>query len=93
MAAFGLRGNHPNPFNPKTNIAFTLERAGAVSLAVFDTAGRRVTTLHEGLLEAGAHDVEWDGRDSAGRPAASGLYFVRLQGEGQVDTAKLLLAK
>ncbi len=92
-AAFGLRGNHPNPFNPKTSISFSLSEAGPVSLGIFDTAGRRVATLHEGLLGAGSHQVEWNGRDDADRPAASGLYFVRLMGEGQVDTGKLLLAK
>jgi len=42
-------------------------------------SGRRVRALATGLMEAGPHEATWDGRDDAGQPAASGLYFARLE--------------
>jgi len=44
-----------------------------------DVGGRRVRTLARGALAAGAHRLEWDGRDAAGRPVAAGVYFVRAE--------------
>lgn len=73
----------PNPLVRSTTLRLALPRAARVSLAVFDQQGRRVRTLIEGLLPAGEHPVVWDGRDGGGRPAASALYFVRLECEGR----------
>lgn len=67
----------PNPFNPRAEIALTLPGAGPVRLAVHDAAGRRLATLVDGHLPAGRHLVVWNGRDAAGRDAASGVYWVR----------------
>ena len=69
----------PNPFNPKTSIAFTLPAAGRVSLVVFDAAGRRVRTLAAEDMAAGAHSVEWLGDDDAGRAVGSGVYLYQLK--------------
>ncbi len=88
-----LHGNHPNPFNPATTIAFTLPSAGPARLEVLDLQGRRVRTLTTGELTAGPHEVAWDGRDDGGRAVPSGGYLLRLTGGGQVATAKATLAK
>lgn len=74
----------PNPFNPRTTLRFELQRAGAVELALFDLAGRRVRTLLMGeRLPEGRHAMVWDGRDDAGAEVASGVYRVRLRtGQG-----------
>jgi len=78
-ARTALRGAYPNPFNPSTRVDFSLGEAGHASLRVYDLAGRRVRTLVDAELEAGAHEFEWDGRDDAGRRLPSGVYFVRLE--------------
>jgi hypothetical protein len=70
---------HPNPFNPRTTIEYSLELEGDLQLAVFDVAGRHVRTLAAGPAQAGTHSVEWDGRNAAGRPVGSGVYLVRLE--------------
>jgi len=88
-----LGRNFPNPFNPKTTLRFDLPHAAAVELAVFDVGGRRVATLHAGLMEPGRHEVEWLGRADDGRALASGLYFARLRAEGTVLTRKMVLIK
>jgi hypothetical protein len=83
----------PNPFNPRTVIDYGIAAASSVSLDVFDVRGRRVATLVRQRVEAGAHRTAWDGQDDAGRPLASGVYFLRLQLPGSVSVCKVVLAK
>jgi len=83
-----LAQNSPNPFNPRTTIAFDLPAAGNVRLAVYDLLGRHVRTLVDAAHAAGPHTVEFDGRD-----LASGTYFYRLEGDGFVRTMKMQLVK
>jgi hypothetical protein len=88
-----LRQNYPNPFNPSTRIDFTLESAGPVEIAVFDVAGRRVATLHEGTLDAGDHHAVWNGRGDDGRPAAAGRYQYVLKTATTRTTRSMVLVK
>lgn len=85
---FALHGATPNPFNPATEISFDLERAGRVQLIVFDTAGRRVTTLVDGRLPAGSHSVQF----RAGE-LASGTYFYELRSGAHREARKMTLVK
>jgi len=70
--------NSPNPFNPRTAIRFHLLDATAVTLSVYDLAGRRIATLLDGTLQPGWYTRVWDGADDGGRPVASGTYVGRL---------------
>ncbi len=83
----------PNPFNPRTTIAFSLPKAAPCRLAVYALDGRRVRSLLEESREAGRHEVVWDGRDDAGSRVPSGLYFARLEFGGEVRMEKLALVK
>ena len=83
----------PNPFNPTTRIRFDIPRRGAVTLTVYDVAGRAVATLVNETLAAGGHGVLWDGRDDGGRAMGSGAYLVRLAGDGFANSAKVSLVK
>src|SRR5207249_9862659 len=87
-AKLELGAPRPNPFEGGAELAFTLPTSGRVSLAVYDAGGRSVRRLVAGTLAPGAHHVWWDGRDAAGRRAASGLYFVRLETEAAVRVQK-----
>jgi hypothetical protein len=91
--AVQLLGNHPNPFNPATTVGFALTRSGPVELTVVDLRGRHVATLLRGERPAGRHEVRWNGRDDAGRTVGSGIYLVRLSGDGTVSTHKIALMK
>jgi len=86
-------GNRPNPFNPVTKIAFSMPAAAEATLAVFDIAGRRVVTLVDREVEAGRHEVVWNGTNEAGDPVASGVYFSRLMAMGEEHSAKMVLLK
>jgi len=81
----------PNPFNPSTSISFELISDGNLKLRIFDIRGRLVTTLHDGVLLAGAYEKAWDGCDLSGQKVASGLYFVMLETGQRKQTIKLVL--
>lgn len=68
----------PNPFNPRTEISYAVARAGQVELEVFDARGRKVRTLLGGHHEVGLYRSVWDGTDRSARPAASGVYYLKL---------------
>lgn len=88
VADFELKGNYPNPFNPTTSIRFTLPETEFATLTVYNMAGQAVTTLVNGVLETGTHEVTFDGSQ-----LSSGLYFYSLQAGAHTATGKMLLAK
>ncbi len=92
-----LDQNQPNPFNPSTNIVFSVPGEvgdeAQVRVVVYDLRGRAVRHLVEGPRAAGEHLVTWNGRDDAGRAMASGVYLYRLEAGGNQATRKMLLLK
>ena len=88
-----LKGNYPNPFNPKTTIRFALPGAKDVKLEIFDVNGRRVALLLDDQLDAGEHHVIWNGTDNAGQVLPSGLYFYKLNTGTEQRTSKMLMLK
>ena len=90
---YALLQNYPNPFNPTTTIAFRLPVRAHVTLDVYSIVGRKVATLVARVMSAGEHEAMWDGRDDLGRPAASGVYFYRLEADEYVATRRMVLVK
>ncbi|MCX6641234.1 MAG: T9SS type A sorting domain-containing protein [bacterium] len=85
---FAVVGNYPNPFNPTTNISYSLANAGNVQLTVFDATGREVATLVNGYRDAGSHQVTFDASK-----LASGVYLYQLSSGSQVASGKMVLMK
>jgi len=85
---FSVSGAYPNPFNPTTAISYRLPAESFVSLEVYDTAGRPVSTLVNGQQEAGQHQVNFDGLK-----LPSGVYFYRLSAGNYTATDKMVLMK
>jgi hypothetical protein len=83
----------PNPANPAFQVELTLPAAMPVELAVLDVGGRRVALLHAAALAAGAHRFTWDGRDTAGRPLASGVYLLSLHSPAGAQSQRLVLLR
>jgi len=83
----------PNPFNPRTTVQFTVPRAGAINLVIYDLQGRLVKTLARGHFSAGDHFRTWDGSTTGGSRAASGAYFARLTTDHHDVVTKLSLVK
>jgi len=88
-----LAQNAPNPFNPQTEIAFSLAGPEPVKLAVYDMQGRLVRTLVDELRTAGEHSVIWDGTDDRGQRVASGSYLYRLQTADRLLTRTMTMVK
>ncbi len=84
---------YPNPFNPKTNIAFELERAENVRLDVYNLKGQKVRTLLNENMIKGAYQVEWDGKDDNGLGIGSGMYILILKSAGNSRSTKVILLK
>ncbi|MCI0452470.1 MAG: pre-peptidase C-terminal domain-containing protein [Candidatus Latescibacteria bacterium] len=93
VARTSLRVAVPNPFNPVTRLQLDLRVGGRVQWDIFDVVGRRVHAVHSGSLAAGVHERMWDGRDGAGAPVASGVYFQRVATPDGVFRNKLVLLK
>ena len=85
---FGLDQNYPNPFNPSTTIRYGLPNHSQVTLTVFNTLGQIVRELVNGDVEAGYHEVRFDG---TGLP--SGVYFYRMQAGNFTQTKRLMLLR
>lgn len=90
--SFELLRVYPNPFNPSTQIEYSLEQAGAVRLEVFDLQGRLVESLVNTQQQSGTHRIQW-----LANSQSTGLYFVRIQFENSqsywYDTHKVTLLK
>ena len=85
---------YPNPFNAATTIPFVLEsNRDQVSLALYDSLGRRVRVLAQGPLQAGRHVYSWDGRNEAGRTVGNGAYLIQLHLGQDHLTSKVMLLK
>jgi hypothetical protein len=85
---FELYQNYPNPFNPSTTIRYGLPNRSHVTLTVFNTLGQQVVQLVNREMEAGFHEVRFDGVG-----LSSGPYFYRIQAGKYVETKKLILTK
>ncbi|MEX0846027.1 MAG: T9SS type A sorting domain-containing protein, partial [Balneolaceae bacterium] len=83
-----LSQNYPNPFNPTTSIMFILNNNGHVLLEVYDALGKKVQTLVNGYREAGNYYVHFDAKQ-----LASGIYFYRLEADGEIHTKRMTLIK
>jgi hypothetical protein len=90
---YELAQNFPNPFNPNTEIRFSLAKSEKVELVVYDILGRKVATIMNATANAGKHVALWNGRDDFGYPVASGVYIYRLQTKNFVQSKKMILMK
>ena len=91
---YSLFQNFPNPFNPETNIYFTLVENSTVTLEIFDILGRKVKSLiNSEVVNAGLQNVKWDGTNYSGIPVSSGIYIYQIKANNFIDSKKMILLK
>jgi hypothetical protein len=90
---FALHHNHPNPFNPITNLRYDLPEQAQVTLTVYDLLGRKVTQLVNTTQDAGYRSVQWNATDMHGKPVSAGVYLYQIQAGGFMETKKMVLLK
>jgi hypothetical protein len=83
----------PNPFNPRAEIRFRLDRAATVSATILDARGRRVAAIAPAPFTAGAGVLRWDGTGLDGRALSAGIYMVHLEAGGESRTLKAALVR
>ena len=88
-----LAQNFPNPFNPTTTISFDLPAAAQVEVNIFNAAGQKIRTLVNSGMNAGTHQIEWEGRNDTGQKVTSGVYLYQLKTNNYAKVMKMILAK
>ncbi len=91
--SFTLHPNYPNPFNPSTEIRFSLEESGPVRISIFNALGQEVRVLADGVHDMGEHRVSWDGKDNSGADMASGSYLYQLRFNNRTHTRTMTMIK
>jgi hypothetical protein len=90
-----LAQNYPNPFNPSTTIEYSIKERAHVSLKIYNVAGQLVRTLvnKDQIPTAEGFTARWNGRNDAGTPVSSGVYFYKLVTKNFTQTKKMVLLK
>ena len=91
--SFALLCNYPNPFNPTTNIKYTLTDHGYYTLSIYDVNGGLVKNLRSGHGSPGEYTVLWDSTNDNGQKVATGLYFYHLSTKSNILKNKMTLVK
>ncbi len=91
--SFALEQNFPNPFNPSTVINYYVPSAGTVNLIIYNMLGQAVWSAYVNHSVSGNYKIEWNGKDSDGKAAASGIYLYSLQMNNSKITKKMMLVK
>lgn len=84
---------YPNPFNPATNIKFSLSKNSYVEIVFYNIQGRRIYTLIEDFLDKGSYELIWNGRDYNNKPLSSGVYFYKMKTEDFNQVNKVIILK
>lgn len=90
---FELAQNFPNPFNPETDIMFSVPTQAVVRVQVYNIMGQLVRTLTNAPYSVGVHRIHWDGRSDAGTNVGAGVYLCRMEAPGFMQAKKMLLLK
>lgn len=86
---FYLGQNYPNPFNPSTTIPFSLDKPSFVSMSIHSVSGTNIVSIMDRkIYDTGSHSVTFDAMD-----LASGMYFVRLDVDGNIQNKPMILIK
>jgi hypothetical protein len=83
--------NYPNPFNPSTTIAFSLQNHAEIEVSIFNTKGQKIKQLMSSQMSAGQQSINWNGEDEAGKSVSSGIYYYKLNINGKTEAVKKCL--
>ena len=90
---FHLYQNFPNPFNPSTTIKYNLPTESSIQLKIFDIKGELIKTITGDKLNAGEHEIIWDGTNDKGVRQPSGVYVYQLNVNNSNSARKMILLK
>ncbi len=79
---------YPNPFTGETNLSFSLEEAGNISIDVYNMSGQKISSLVNSNFNAGSHTIKWNARADG---VSEGIYYLRMRTENKVVTRKVIM--
>jgi hypothetical protein len=79
---------YPNPFNPTTNLEYSIMNSGLVKITVFDVTGRQVDVIENSYKDVGDYNVIWSARNYT-----SGIYYIQILSGNEIKTQKVVLLK
>ena len=88
VEGLNINSVYPNPFNPVTNVEYTLSESGSVEIVVFDVMGRHIETLYNGYQSDGGHSITWNAGNKS-----SGIYYIQIISNNNIKTQKVVLLK
>lgn len=92
-ASSELYQNYPSPFNPITNVKFSISSSTNTTIKIFNVLGKEIKTLLDEYLPAGEHIVQWEGKDDKGNILPGGVYFIQMIAGGYQKTIKTIFLK
>nr|MBC8342485.1 T9SS type A sorting domain-containing protein [Bacteroidota bacterium] len=84
---------YPNPFKTGLTIKFDIKKMAKVKMDAYNSAGELVSNLVNEKIAPGSHSVIWNGKNNAGKPAANGVYYIRMHMAGKIYTQKAVLVE
>ena len=91
---YSLGNNYPNPFNPTTQINYSLPKNSDIKLIIYDLLGNKLKTLLDDKYQsAGFKNIKWNGTNELGAKTSSGVYFYALKSGRLYQTKKMILIK
>ena len=93
IAVIELMDNYPNPFNPVTNIAYSIKETGNIIIEVYNLRGQLVKTLVNEVKETGNYNIIWNSTDNSNKPVSSGVYLYKMKSGNYISTRKMILMK
>ena len=88
ISGLSVQSAYPNPFNPSTNIEYSISTSGNVKIVIYDVTGRQVDVIHNEYQSHGDHSVVWNAVNST-----SGIYYIQIQAQDDIYTQKVVLLK
>ena len=88
VSGLSIKSAYPNPFNPSTNIEYSISNGGKVEILVYDIMGRQIGEIFNEYKSAGEHNAIWNAVDYS-----SGIYYIQINANQDVQTQKVVLLK
>ncbi|MDO1451947.1 T9SS type A sorting domain-containing protein, partial [Rhodocytophaga aerolata] len=82
--------SYPNPFTDRTEVNYSLPEETLVTVKIYDSIGNQIRTLLQASQLKGNHAAVWDGQDSWGNPASTGMYIIKLQAGTQIRSIRVI---
>lgn len=91
ISEISLNKNYPNPFNPSTTISFSIPEDSEVQISIYNLKGQKIRNLVSQNYQRGIYNVEWDGNNTSGNQAGSGVYLYELRVNGRSEAVRKCL--